>query len=64
VARRRQLGTAPATEEKTVKVLVGRAKTVKFTVVAPSDQIDLHQAAGGRCSVRATIIDTFGEPQG
>lgn len=61
-----QVGTAPIKRQKVVKIEPGRSKNVNFTVPIGSNEIDLHQAADFQksCKAKATIVDTYGEPQG
>src|SRR5690625_4724257 len=52
--------------QKSVRVGPGKTRRVGCVEVATQDQIDLHQALGfsqKTCTVKATIIDTFGEPE-
>ena len=54
-------------QSKTVNVPLGGEKRVGFMEVASQDEIDRHQALGfsqKTCTVKAAIVDTFGEPQG
>ena len=53
-------------DQRSVRVAPGRARRVGFVEVATQDQIDLHQALGysqKTCTVKAAIVDTFGEPE-
>jgi hypothetical protein len=58
-----QIGGAPVTREKVVKVEVGEHKNVRWTVLANSDQIDKIQALpyNKQCSVKVSIFDTYGQ---
>jgi hypothetical protein len=59
----RQLGSSAISAKKTYKLRVGDDREVNTTVPATSDQIDAHQSADGKCSAKATIVDTFGQPE-
>lgn len=55
------------TDQKTVRMKPGTTRRVGFVHVATNDQIDLHQAlgySGKTCTVKATIVDTLGDPLG
>jgi hypothetical protein len=63
----RQLGTSPITDARTVRVPYGESRNVNFTKDVSSNNIDLIQAALGNgpdCSVKVTIISSFGVVHG
>lgn len=59
--RWQQLGSTALVERKTYRVPVGKTREVNVTRPATGDEIDLHQAADGKCSARATIVGRFGK---
>ena len=66
VATFKQLGSDPIRLKKTAKIPTGATKQVGFTDKVGQQEINLIQAAqdqGSICNVKATIVDTYGEPR-
>lgn len=62
-AKWKQLGANPVTVTKTAKVKYGESKSVQITKPVGGPEIEAIQAvqdAGNYCSVKGTIVDTFG----
>lgn len=60
-------GGAEVTARKSVRMEPGTSRRVGFVRVATQDEIDRHQALGysqQTCTVKAAMVDTFGEPRG
>jgi hypothetical protein len=65
VASWKQLGSAPITMTKVARIPYGGSQSVEFTKEVGSDNIDKIQAVqGDDCSVKVSVTDVFGEPQG
>lgn len=66
-ARFDQVASENVTDEKTVRIPVGKRRTAKFRIPATQTQVDEHQNSpdyfnGDACKVSVKIMDSFGKP--